>query len=464
MRIRTRIAALGLALLGLAACGGGGGGAGGAEPPPPEAVTLPLALNGVSVLKLAAAGEGWVALAERPSYLADQIVPERQLLIARAGGRGQPIAYQPPAGWALIDFAVHPASREISLVLAGERQLRLARLDGTGRLLHEQGFEDAAAAGDPIVGGPFAYQDNSALVPRVTRDASRVAAVGEELLLALRSGRQAVVLYRLTYGAAGGFAMRWRSLVEPGVEIAARIPMGGRVDPFKGLDHSWRMELAADPTGTQIAVAVSLSRTELAAGHAAHFGETLPPDLVYGFILSEFDGAGRRLRSLVQDTRGQSELQGLRRVGARWIALGRVRSAATQEGWDGFLAFSASGAPGLQYRTLDVDRGDVLFDVAALPSGELLVAGATGYLQNPGGVSISEEAAPLLARLSAEGQLQQRIALTPGPRHNQLRALLPWGTGGTWLIGGMENGPGTHSADSDAALLKADGYLREQRF
>lgn len=462
MRTCTRIAALGLALLGLAACGGGGGSAGGAEPPP-AAPTLPLALNGSSVMKLAAAGEGWVALAERPSYLADQIVPERQLLIAQADGRGQPIAYQPPAGWALIDFAVHPASREISLVLAGERQLRLARLDGTGRVLREQGFEDAAAAADPIVGGPFAYQDNSALVPRVTRDAARLEAVGEELLLALRSGRQAVVLYRLAYGAAGGFATRWRSLVEPGVEIAARIPQGGRVDPFKGLDHSWRMALAADPTGAQIAVAVSLSRTELAAGHAAHFGEALPPNLFYGFILSEFDAEGRRLRSLVQDTVQQSELYGLRRVGARWVALGRVRSAATAEGWDGFLAFAASGLPGLQLHRLDVDRGDALFEVQGLPNGELLVAGATGYLQNPGGVSISEEALPLLARLSAEGQLLQRVALTPGPRHNQLRALLPRGQGG-WLIGGMENGPGTHSADADPTLLRADGYLRELRF
>jgi hypothetical protein len=56
----------------------------------------------------------------------------------------------------------------------------------------------------------------------------------------------------------------------------------------------------------------------------------------------------------------------------------------------------------------------------------------------------------------------QRLSLAAGPRHNQLRALAPWGAGGSWLLGGMENGPGTHSADGNAALLTSDGYLRER--
>jgi len=89
------------------------------------------------------------------------------------------------------------------------------------------------------------------------------------------------------------------------------------------------------------------------------------------------------------------------------------------------------------------------------------VAGFSGYTQNPAGASISEGANALLAQLDAEGRLLQRLALPAAPRHNQLRSLSPWQ--GTWLLGGLADGPGTHSADTDPSLLRHDGYVREWR-
>jgi hypothetical protein len=114
----------------------------------------------------------------------------------------------------------------------------------------------------------------------------------------------------------------------------------------------------------------------------------------------------------------------------------------------------------LQYRVVDIDRGDVILDVAGLPDGRVLLAGSTGYVQNPTGGSISEDAAPLLAILPATGVAVQRIAIVAGPRHNQVRTLTRWQD--HWLVGGLQNGPGTHSADADPALLTCDGYLKEQ--
>lgn len=462
MRVAMRVAIGGLAAASLAlvlvACGGGGGNDGGAGEPAP----LQLASPGLAVMKLRSQGSSWVALAEKARSPELPTMPERHLLLSQAGGRQQGVDYQPPTGWSLLDFALHP-SGEISLVLGNDRELRLLRLSAAGQALREQPFLDPQAASDPFVGDPLAARDHQSLLPYYTRDTARLAAVGEELVLGLRTGRHAVVLHKLGYTAAGGFAKQWRSLVEPGVYIGARFITGGSFDPFKSLDQQWRLVLDADAQG-RVAVALSLDFTDLIDGHSQHFGEPLDPAVGNGLLLSQFGPGGQRLGTVLIDTQQRSELHALRWVGNSIAVAGRVRSQQTETGWNAYLALVPAGASAASaYRVLDLDLGEVIFDVAQRVDGRLLVVGAAGYGQNPAGASISEQATPLLAQLSADGQLQQRIALTPGPRHNQVRALAPWGGSG-WLLGGMENGPGTHSADADLSLLKADGYLREQRF
>ena len=79
--------------------------------------------------------------------------------------------------------------------------------------------------------------------------------------------------------------------------------------------------------------------------------------------------------------------------------------------------------------------------------------------QNPSGASISEAAQPLLAVLNSDGSLAQNLGYVGGRRHNQLTTIAP--LNGRWLIGGMVNGPGTHSGDADRGLIVADGFLRE---
>ena len=125
--------------------------------------------------------------------------------------------------------------------------------------------------------------------------------------------------------------------------------------------------------------------------------------------------------------------------------------------WDAFDANTVTNGAAATYRVLDFDRGDVLFDIAQLPSGRFLALGSTGYVQNPNGASISEDAQPLLALLDVDGSPMQRIGLTDGPRQDQVRTITS--LNGRWLVGGLRNGPGTHSGDAQPELITADGYL-----
>ncbi len=91
--------------------------------------------------------------------------------------------------------------------------------------------------------------------------------------------------------------------------------------------------------------------------------------------------------------------------------------------------------------------------------GGTLALRTNGYVQNPAGESISEAAQPLLALLNSDGSLAQNLGYIGGPRHNQLTTIAP--LNGHWLLGGMINGPGTHSGDAQRELIVADGFLRE---
>ncbi|HYD79868.1 MAG TPA: hypothetical protein VEC06_08665 [Paucimonas sp.] len=441
----------------VAACGGGGGATGGGQA---DAAPIDLAMPGVAIVKLRAAQDGWIALSEKLRPVEPVATPERRLLFAD-DGKSVSASFEAPAGWSLIDFALHP-SREASAVLATNKALRLVRLDRAGRVLSQTDFADPGAPTDPFVGDSVVIRDSHSMLPFATRDAVRLAPIGEDLALAVRTGRNAVVAYRLSH-AAGGFSRVWRTLVEPGVFIGILGITSGSFDPFGGLDNQFRVLLDADAAG-RIAVAISIAYTEHLAGHAAHFGEPLPSDLAGGVLVTALAPDGHRLGTALIDTVQRSEAHALRWIGDDVAVAGRVLSERLPDGsgWNAYLGIvrPASGQV-LSYRPVDVERGDVIFDMARLPDGRLLAAGSSGYTQNPFGGSISEESTPLLAVLEADGRVVRRLSVAAGPRQNQLRSLAPRKDG--WLFAGLRNGPGTHSADGNPALLTADGLVRGTR-
>jgi hypothetical protein len=194
--------------------------------------------------------------------------------------------------------------------------------------------------------------------------------------------------------------------------------------------------------------------------HADYFNEPISASV--GILLTRVaTDDGRRIGSTVIDTRERAELHGLRADSRGFVLVGRVLSEVRSDGtgWDAFAAWVGRDGAFGSYSPIDVDRGDILFDVAQLPSGRYLALGTTGYVQNPNGESISESAQPLLVLLNTEGSLAQNLGFTGGPRHNQLRTIVA--LDGQWLVGGMVNGPGTHSGDAQPDLIVADGFLRQ---
>jgi hypothetical protein len=459
--MKTPWTCCGIAALALlaAACGGGGGANDGGpqRDPPPVVVPAPISFDvaGRAVVKVQPRGAGLTVMEQRLTSLTER-GPARNLeMLDEAGhvvGR-----FDPPAGWSLVDFAVHPAG-DASVVLATDNAVRLMRVDASGTPTLDTMLVDPQAADDPFFdeGG---VHDDCSLVPFYTRDASRVAALGDDLLLVLRTGRNAVVAYRLQRSGAS-YTRAWRTLVEPGLSMFALGITSGSFDTYGQLANHWQVRLDADASG-RIAVAVP-SKEFLApvfARHAQYFHENPGPR--NGVLVTRLSPAGERLGTSIVDTVATSELQGLRVQGDDVVLVGRVftQQRADGSGWDGWFARLGFSSGALAaYRTIDIDRGEALFDVAALPRGRFLVCGASGYTQNPTGASVSEQADPLLIIVEADGTVASGIAMAAGPRQNVLMSLAQ--RSGAWSVAGLRDGPGTHSGDADPSRISADGLVR----
>ena len=444
------LAALASSLVALAACGGSDSGA-------PDTMLLDLSVAGQAVIKVRA-GPDAAALLEEKLVSLRESGPERRLTLLDDSGAVRS-RYVAPPGRALIDFAQHP-SGEISVVLATAKTVTLVRLDRLAAAISEFELLDPQAPNDPFYDDGGVHDDTS-MLPIFTRDAVRVAAVGESVVVALRTGRNAVVAYRFEYARPAGYSQTWRTLVEPGLSMFGLGVTSGSFDVFGQLENHFDVQLDADEQG-RIAVAVvgNPGLAPLFAAHADYFNQ--PTSITSGVLVSRLGPDGQRLGTTLIDTTQSSELHGLRLSDDDIAVVGRVYSQQLDDGtgWNAYAAH-VDGASGAlrHYGTVDVDRGEVLFDIAPLGQGRYLVAGAAGYVQNPIGASISEQTTPLLAVLGSDGTLQRRIDVATGARQNQLRSIIA--RGGHWLVGGLVNGPGTHSGDGDPALITADGFVRE---
>ena len=417
-----------------------------------------LAVTGQTVTKVRTVGSEVVMLEEQLTSIFED-GPQRTLAILESDDRTvQPYTPSPP--WSVVDFAVHP-SGDISAILTTAREVRIVRLDRNGSVRSDQPFLDPAAATDPFFDYAGGIKDDTALQPALMHDAARLAPLGESLAVVLRTGRNAIVAYRLDPDASGAYRLSWRTLVEPGSSILFVGITSGSFDVFGQLQNHLRIYVDVDTTGTLAVGVVNAQMLNFTfRAHAEYFSE--PIVALAGVLLTRVASAdGRRLGSSAVDTHDRSELHGVRATPSGFMLVGRVLSEVRPDGtgWNAFTALVGhDGAPG-SYSVVDVDRGDVLFDVAPLPSGRYLALGATGYMQNPSGESISEAAQPLLVLLNTDGSLAQNLGYIGGARHNQLTTIAP--LNGQWLLGGMTNGPGTHSGDTQRELIVADGFLRE---
>ena len=427
---------------------------------PPQIANVDVAVTGQTVTKVRTSGAEVVLLEERLHSIFED-GPNRTLAILKSDGRSvEP--YAMPAGWSIVDFAVHP-SGEISAVLTTATQVRIVRLDANGSVRSDQVFVDPASPADPFFNYAGGIWNDVALQPALMHDAARLAPLGESLALVLRTGRNAIVAYRLDPDASGAYQRAWRTLVEPGSSILGVGITSGSFDVFGQLQNHIRIFVDVDsaaPSTLAVGVVNAEMQNFTFRAHSEYFGE--PIAATSGILLTRVATAdGRRLGSTAIDTRSRAELHGVRATPAGFALVGRVLTEVRPDGggWNAFTALVGRDGAAGPYHVIDVDRGDILFDVAALSSGRYLALGTTGYTQNPSGESISEAAQSLLLLLNSDGSVAQNLSYMGGPRHNQLTTIAP--VNGGWILGGMVNGPGTHSADADRSLIVADGFLKQ---
>ena len=426
----------------------------------PPINSVDLAVGGQTLTKVRTAGNEVVVLEERLTSIFEN-GPERTLAILQSDGHTvRP--YTPPPGWSVVDFAVHP-SGDVSAILTTTTEVRIVRLDPNGSIRSDKIFLDPSAPTDPFFDYAGGIRDDNALQPALMHDAARLAPLGESLAVVLRTGRNAIVAYRLDPDLSGAYRLAWRTLVEPGSSILGEGITSGSFDVFGQLENHLRIFVDVD-AGANATLAVGVVNAPVLnytfRAHAQYFNE--PIEASAGVLLTRVASAdGRRLGSTVIDTHDHAELHGVRATTVGFVLVGRVLSEVRSDGggWNAFAAFVGHDGTSGPYKVVDVDRGDVLFDVAALSNGRYLALGTTGYTQNPSGASISEAAQPLLVLLNNDGSLARNLGYVGGARHNQLTTIAP--LNGRWLLGGMTNGPGTHSGDADRKLIVADGFLRE---
>ena len=432
-----------------------------------EGATEPLALSFADrfVFKVQAQSDGsLLVLLDQPLDMrVDSGSPQRELVRLDARGQRRESLAGSTSSRFLLDFAVHP-SDAVSVLYSSATHYSLERFDADGRALGETEISDAEIDRDP----PLNSGPPSPAVETLTRDAGRIAAFGEQLLVATRTGRHSVIAQRFGFfddGAGAAFHAEWRTLVVPPFGLAALALKGGSYDTFSAVQAQAMLYLAVDRAGTSyIATQHShLGDANFIKAHARVFGETLvgDPDGLDLYV-TRVAGSGTRIGTTVVGTPEDDQLFGLRAGQASALVIGRKEYWNEQgTGFDALVARLDGKTGALEVRELDVQQSDLAFDAAPLNDGSWLVTGASGWQQNPNGASVSEASQAFLSKLPASGAVSQ-IALPMGPRHNEGRTLWPLGAG-RWLVGGMSDGPGTHSGDEDAARIRASGFLRELR-
>src|SRR5260221_4167819 len=172
----------------------------------------------MAVIKVRPSVDGVTLLEEKLTSLLES-GPQRRITLLDQRGAVR-ARYSPPPGSSLIDFAQH-ASGEISVALATARTVTLVRLDRAVAVSTEFPLLDPQAPNDPFYDAGGVHDDGS-MVPVFTRDAVRLASAGQDggdVVVALRTGRNAVVAYRFAYARPAGYTRLWRTLVEPGLSM-----------------------------------------------------------------------------------------------------------------------------------------------------------------------------------------------------------------------------------------------------
>jgi hypothetical protein len=226
---RARGAAV-LAALALAACGG--------------SVATRDVVTGVDPGPQLLRTEGWSAR-ERLRTGSGPVVVVEEVLAGFAASSGPSrlrrlatpatpeTAWAAPAGLVIAGAAYHP-SGEVSAVLVGEdASVSLARFTPELALIALTQLHDPDLPGDPFNSGT-GETDLRAHVLFSLATPARIAADGEDVVVAVDSAANEVIAYRLSF--AGGWSHSRRATIEPPLGLTPLLPIGGSFDTFGAMD------------------------------------------------------------------------------------------------------------------------------------------------------------------------------------------------------------------------------------
>lgn len=394
-----------------------------------------------------------VALEEQ---LASFTVPAGASRIRRRDLAGSP-SWNAPQGLVIEDAALHP-SGTVSAVLVDEAfGVWLARLAPDLALLQLEKLDDPAVANDPIP--PGAPPPSTLVANPLPRDSVRAAADGEDVVVAVTTSLESVLLYRIA------FSTHWepprRTLVLPVSPHTPLLPIGGTFDTFGAMWSSYRTLVDVDPAGN--AYVAFWANPRKIQRHSAFTGDDLHPlsseplSQDSDVLLEKFDRTGARQWSRVVGTVNEDEPYALRAAQAEVAVVGRSRRFPGFDNtfWDAFLSVSDADGTLRRSRTFQLDASSILLAVDALPDGGWLLGGSEGWSQNPSGLSVFGFGSKLLLEVPSADADLVRLSLPPGPRHNEVRTVLA-GTPGVWF-GGHEDGPVMHTGDGDLSEIHATG-------
>ena len=435
-------------VVGLAACGS----------TPPASVgpstAIDATLPGTAAVKVEPLPDHrWIVLVEALQTQLLVTMPQRKLVWL--DGDLQPLQeYVPPQGRFLIDFAVHPsgAATAVEIEPAPGTDLFLKPLKAWWTRFFPDGTRTTAEfdSGIPDTGRtpPFLF----------SLDRARIAAVGEDVVVAVRWSDNSVRAHRLELRDRA-LQPVWTTVVEPPAQLLSIGIIGGGFDNFHQGDREAFVYLDVDPGGA--AYVVVPSTAAVLPAHDAFFGEHLlagadPPHFDYGVsIITRLSPEGARSYAVLSGLGTGKRLLNVRVADRTLWLTGRARTSDEPAGWDAWLqSFDASTGRVQAEHLVDVQDGDMFWDVAALGDGTLLGVGSTHYTQNPGGLSVSDSRDNLAVILGPDGALQRQLALPAGPvgRGNEVTSARI--IDGRWgIFAGLKNGPGTHAQVFSDAFL-----------